>query len=414
VLSARWDKERTRSRLMRNLFIAAVLYGGLAFPFEAALLEKSLDAGLSIPLAIGLTAGLLLLLPIYLASQTVPMLSELTNDEGKAGKAAGKVLFYSTVGSVAGGIVTPVWLFPTIGVVRSGQAVCLLLAWVAGLIAMEHGAIKRLGFGATALIAVLLLPGWRASAGQLFAFDSAYQSMQIIEEGEGRKQRILLMGGSRSSGVYADNGETSFEYVLAAEKAMAEVKPATVLVVGAAGFTFPRDIARLDFVHQIDAVDVDPAVKTVAEQQFLKAPLPAKVRFLPLSARYAVRKLRHDIGRYDFTFVDAYFGKGIPDELLTVEFFDDVRKISAHTAINVVMDGEMESTFARNLLASFQQVYGAAWSKPVKSGDTELTNIMVTDWPAEGATRWSGLGAPYRDDRNSADRDHVKLVWSGE
>src|SRR3954470_21253055 len=50
VLSAKWDRAQTRSRLMRNLFLAAALYGGLAFPFEAILLEKFLDAGLSLPM----------------------------------------------------------------------------------------------------------------------------------------------------------------------------------------------------------------------------------------------------------------------------------------------------------------------------------------------------------------------------
>src|SRR5260370_27724171 len=74
-------------------------------------------------MAIGTTAPLLFLLPIYLASQTVPMLAELINVDGKAGKASGRVLFFSTVGSVAGGIVTPVWLFPYIGVARSTYVV---------------------------------------------------------------------------------------------------------------------------------------------------------------------------------------------------------------------------------------------------------------------------------------------------
>src|SRR5207237_2804662 len=120
-----------RARLSRNLFLAAALYGTIAFPWEAALLEKSLDAGAGLPIAIGVTASLLFLLPIYLASQTVPMLAELTNVDGKAGKASGKVLFYSTVGSVAGGIVTPVWLFPSIGVTRSSWVVCAMLAVVA-------------------------------------------------------------------------------------------------------------------------------------------------------------------------------------------------------------------------------------------------------------------------------------------
>jgi spermidine synthase len=173
----------------------------------------------------------------------------------------------------------------------------------------------------------------------------------------------------------------------------------------------PRDVARRAEVKRIDAVDVDPAVRDIAERYFLKQKLPDKVRFLPLSARYAVRKLHADGARYGFTFVDAYFGKGIPDELVTVEFFRDVRLVSEHTAANVVMDSEMESAFARNLLASFREAFGRVWVKKVKSGDDDLTNILVTDFPVEGAFAWNESGDPYRDDRNSADRDHVEMVW---
>jgi len=100
ALSARWDLSQTRAALARNLFAAAVLYGALAFPLEASLLEKFLDFGLALPLAIGAAAALLFLAPIYLASQTVPMLAELINTEGKAGKASGKVLFYSTLAAI--------------------------------------------------------------------------------------------------------------------------------------------------------------------------------------------------------------------------------------------------------------------------------------------------------------------------
>src|SRR5579883_908351 len=77
---------------------------GVAFPLEAKLLDRLLD-NLNLPLSIGLTAAFLFALPVYLASQTVPMLAELTSD-GKAGRASGKVLFFSTIGSVAGGVIT--------------------------------------------------------------------------------------------------------------------------------------------------------------------------------------------------------------------------------------------------------------------------------------------------------------------
>src|SRR5262249_20088580 len=150
--------------------------------------------------------------------------------------------------------------------------------------------------GATALAVIVAAHALGAPRSDLFSFDSAYQSIRIVEERteNGRMARALLMGGSRSSGIYADTGETSFEYVRAAEQALAEVGPETALVIGAAGFTFPRDVAADPHVQRIDAVDVDPAVRNIAVREFLRQSLPAKVRFLPLSARYAVRKLRKE------------------------------------------------------------------------------------------------------------------------
>src|SRR5579863_2735600 len=102
ALSASWNPQQIRRALSRNLLIAAALYGAVVFPLEAMALSKFLDWELPLPVAIGLAATILLLPPLYLASQTVPMLAELTNVDGHAGRASGRILFFSTLGSVAG------------------------------------------------------------------------------------------------------------------------------------------------------------------------------------------------------------------------------------------------------------------------------------------------------------------------
>ena len=413
TLSARRDPHRLLTALSRNLLVAAALYGVLAFPWEARLLEKTLDIGLAVPLAIGATACLLYLVPVYLASQTVPMLAELTNTEGKAGKASGRVLFFSTLGSVVGGIVTPVWLFPSLGVQRTTYVVCALLV-VAGVAALGR---SRIIAAATSAIVVLALLAAAhvllAPKEQGFAFDSAYQTFRIVEDenSQGRAERVLLLGGDRASGVYARNGETSFSYVREAEKALTETRAADILVIGAAGFTFPRDAARLAWVRRIDAVDVDPAVKWIAEREFLKQPLDPKVHFFALSARYALHRLRREGRRYGLTLVDAYYGKSIPPELLTQEFFADVAAISDHTVVNVIMDADLESNFAHSLLASFRGAFPKVWVKPLVVEDQDLNNVLVSDWQEEGSEAWNSQGRAYRDDLSSADRDWVRLAW---
>ena len=413
-LSSRWDAAQTRRALTRNLLLAGAVYAAVSFPFEARLLDAVLGWEIGLGPGIGIMAVLLFVPPVYLASQTVPMLAELINSEGKAGKASGKVLFFSTVGSVAGGILTPVWLFPWLGVRVSTYIVCALLAAAAGI--MAFGRVKpaaMLGVAAAVAAAVWMAGIAAAPEAVRYAFDSAHQSIRVTEEkaDDGRMERVLSMNGGRASGVYVDGGETSFNYVREAGQALRAAGSARVLVIGAAGFTFPRDAARLPFVEQVDAVDVDPVVLDVAERHFLLAPVPAKVRFLPLSARYALRQCRREGRRYGFAFVDAYAGKGIPDELLTVEFFSDVAKVSEIVAANVILDRGVASDFARNVLASFRQAFGAVFIKDVRPGDDDLTNIMVTNRPFAGTRPWQGAGTVYTDDRNTADRDHVELVW---
>lgn len=408
ALSARWDAGQTRRALARNLLIAAVLYGGVAFPWEATLIERLLDVGAPLPLAIGGAAVLLLLLPVYLASQTVPMLAEITDVDGHAGRASGKVLFFSTLGSVAGGVITPVWLFPAIGVAFTGYIVCAVLAIAALVIAW--GNIRRtLAATAAALFIAAAISRSYTAPADLFHFDSPYQTIRVTESG---KERVLTMGGSRSSGVDAITGATSFAYARAADKLIEDSHATSVLVIGAAGFTVPRDVAALTGVERIDAVDIDPAVRSIAERYFLRAPLSPKIRFLPLSARYAVRKLQRDGERYGIAFLDAYFARGIPEELVTAGFFQDVRQIAGRVAANVIMDADMDTAFAHNVLATFREAFGSAWIRDVNPGDDAyLANMMVTNWPAPGTERWTGTGIVYRDDKSSADRDHVQMMW---
>jgi spermidine synthase len=418
ALSAKWDRARTRKALAGNLLLATALYGVVAFPFEARLLDWLLNT-LSLPQAIGLTAILLFLAPIYFASQTVPMLAELTSGEdGKAGRASGKVLFFSTLGSVAGGVLTPVYLFPALGVARSSYLVCAVLALAGCIMLSDRQAQLRAAIaGSAAVLAAVLVQAATSPAGDLFSFDSAYQTIRIVDEkaADNRTERLMLVGGGRASGIYADTGETSFAYTLVGERMLRDSGAKRVLVLGAAGFTFPRDAAKLPRVEQVDAVDVDPSVREIAERHFLRERLPATVRFLPWSARFAVRRLGKMERRYGFTFVDTYFGKGIPEELVTAEFFRDVRAISDRTVVNAQMDRAVESAFARNLLASFREAFGAVWLVDAKPDeDSETTNMLVLSWPAQGSKPWDGVGQPYRDDRNKADRDRVAMVWGDD
>lgn len=406
ALSARWDRPRMARRLGLNLALAAALYAFVAFPLEPAALSWLLSVGGPLPLAVG-GAALLLFFPVYLASQSVPLLAEMTNRDGKAGAASGKVLFYSTLGSVVGGVATPVFLFPTLGVLRSALLTCGLLALAAALAAFRDA--RRTSLVALALAITLggaaLAP---ADPSLPFSFDSAYQNFRVaFFDKDGRQEKVLLLNGGHASGIWADTGESSFGYVRGAVETLSGTKAQDVLVIGSAGFTFPRDAAAMPWVKTVDAVDVDPAVKLIAEKEFLGVPLDKKIRFVPQSARYAVRHT--DEKNYGFTLLDAYQGQGVPDELVTREFFRDVAAVSQKTVANAILDRALASDFSRNLLATFRDGFGGVWTRDANPSGGRLTNVLVASWPAPGFKIWTGAGTVWTDDRNSADNDRTAM-----
>ena len=60
-----------------------------------------------------LTSFVLFFVPVFIASQSIPLLTELLDDDSK-GAAAGKMLFASTVGSFLGSVGTSMVLFQTL------------------------------------------------------------------------------------------------------------------------------------------------------------------------------------------------------------------------------------------------------------------------------------------------------------
>ena len=93
-----------------------------------------------------------------------------------------------------------------------------------------------------------------------------------------------------------------------------------------------------------------------------------------------------------------------------------MRAVSARTVANVILDRDAESDFARNVLATFRgrDFVGRVWIKDVDPGDIDPTNFLITDWPIPGSAEWTGSGRVYLDDRNTADRDHTRMIWSDE
>lgn len=130
VFASKNNPEIIKRKIYINLLIASIFYTFVSFPFENLFLSYllSLNIGYFLPIFIGVSV--LFILPVFLASQTIPLLSELIDDDKKA-VIIGKLLFFSTVGSFLGSVVTSLIFFSYIGVEKAIVVNGIILAILA-------------------------------------------------------------------------------------------------------------------------------------------------------------------------------------------------------------------------------------------------------------------------------------------
>lgn len=343
-LGGRFSLRRGKEALSYSL-LAAPLWAGFSIVAAAAVYPMVFPFLATINLIVASFLGgiILLALPLVVLSAMNPLLIALARDlnpEGDAG--AGRVFFISTVGSVAGVVLTAFLMIPHLTNFRALLWMSLGLGLVvAGMSLAQEipGNRKKMLLGGCALIVILsvvLLAGQRAyfkmlagmsEIGQNFEvlaeYTSVFGNIKILEvrpEGEGRKPaRAYLQDGIIQNMITAEGvilDHTGFMMRLVEAYA-----PDTrnSLVLGVAAGMIPRALHRRG--GKVTAVEINPNSLTAATEFFDFDPKGIEVHVE--DARTFVR--RHQVPAYDLVITDLFHGDCTPDYLLTVEFFREVK-----------------------------------------------------------------------------------------
>ena len=102
--------------------------------------------------------------------------------------------------------------------------------------------------------------------------------------------------------------------------------PSNILVVGLGGGTLPTALSELYPQAEIDSIEIDPAVVSVAEEYFGYQPSGTQ-RIHTQDARIWVRRANLKKRRFDIIILDAFNGEYIPEHLMTAEFFTQLREM---------------------------------------------------------------------------------------
>lgn len=441
-----------RQRLTRNLLLAALILSfGLSHPYLVAFFGILDGVGLTHRLVqTALHACLFLVYPVYLLGQTVPLVAHCSTGASLP-RSTGLMLFFSTFGSFLGSVVSTLVLMSFWGVHMTVAFTLGLLVLLAGLIgrrtwvrakqalpekasfrhrvwrfARAKRELRPKGAGTRAKQGFAHpkeVPGGRpdklaVAAGALGLYIFAVNAPPVMQAygivGDGlhsqirvladpaENSRLLVINNSPSSKLAAEPGRR-FAYVEFIERevlgALDPARPHRVLVIGAGGFT----IGLEDDVNAYTYVDIDPALRGVSEEHFLRRPLGANKLFVAESARAFLRRAGEP---YDVVVLDAFTNRlNMPPDLITREAFAAVRRAVApggRVVVNVIASPDFEDRFSRSIDATIRAVFPFADRHVLNR--TRADGVANVLYLARG--RGDGAHDVYTDDRNRSFLDH--------
>ncbi|MDP3540407.1 MAG: fused MFS/spermidine synthase [Azonexus sp.] len=376
----------------RNFLIAAALAGiGLAGVSVDWMFAHLQPAAMAYLVFIG---GVLCPLA-WLLGQTVPILTNLMKAE-TTGEASGMALYWSTLGSFLGSLSLSLLVMQWLGV--SAAVFACALGLVIGTLLLTRRDVKMALFSlSTAAVAAGFNLQHEVTA------DTAYAEYIIGDVDLPGQNNPRAFWVNKSTASLLDDSEPPnyTRYIKHLRQILLDdlgFKNKDILVLGAGGFT----LSHREPLNRYTYVDIDPAIRDIAEKHFLRE--PARGEFIADDARRFVATSER---RFDAVVVDVYSSHtSIPSHLVTREFWAGTRRVLKPDGVllaNLILDGKLETPYARNLLATIDSVFGRC-AVDVLHKAKALANVEITCF----ASSRPGETGIYIDEKNRADLDRAR------
>lgn len=332
------DRSPNRAMLYRIILWGAFLSALIPLVAQPILITaRQAFANLEAGLTLGSFVSVLLLfsVPITLLGTVSPFAIRLAvNDVDSAGRVSGQIYAISTIGSIIGTFLPVLLLIPELGTIRTFLFFSGLLYIVALLGAVRENGVRALiNLWMPVVVLVLsflaLSQSYAPLEGQtlLYEDESAYNYIQVQEDEGGNRYLYLNEGQGVHSQWHPDNiyYRRTWDFFLSAPYFNANFSPddmESMLVVGLAAGTIPRQHIAVYGDIPIDGIEIDPAIIQAGEQffQMNETHMPSLTTYAE-DGRYVLNQLDR---QYTVIGVDAYRPPYIPWHLTTIEFFQEV------------------------------------------------------------------------------------------
>ena len=179
---------------------------------------------------------------------------------------------------------------------------------------------------------------------------SLYRNIFVTQDGD---ERCMLFRyprpfGRESCKLLKEPQKLIFDYTqMMLSGLYLNASPKKVLIIGEGGGTIPTALQEMLPDAQIDLVELDKSVDTVARQYFDFKP-NAKMRVFIEDGRVFVKRMIPQKPNYDMVLLDAFDADYIPEHMLTREFLQEVKSIMTPNGVIVA------NTFSDSALYDYE------------------------------------------------------------
>lgn len=357
------DRSPKLSRLYICIALAAVYLA-----FTILIVEEVAYSFLKMNLAMGalFSSAVLFFVPLTLLAAVGPFLIRvLAISFNTIGKQIGRLSAISTLGSVLGTILIGYVLIPFMPnsvTMYVTAGVLLLLAGVYFAIWNRRDLlmIAFIAFVALALgglgVRRDLTKKW-ARATELYRENSDFGMLHVIEMSNGRLRYFLNDFLVQNTYDVQEKQSTSlFTYMLRYLATGYTTNLQNVLCIGLGVGIVPTELTQKGV--QVDVVEINPAVVTVAERFFNFE--PSKSQITIGDGRYFVNQTTN---LYDAVVLDAFLGDSSPSHLMSREAFANMKRILRPGGVLVINSfGDLEpgkNFFAASLYKTLKEVFAS-------------------------------------------------------
>ncbi|MBS1792516.1 MAG: fused MFS/spermidine synthase [Acidobacteria bacterium] len=390
-----WLGGKTADRQPKLKILASVIFlagGALATTilFKDVVLALIAESPLILELK-SLLAALLLFAPAsvllgFVTPYAVRLKMRALEDSGKT---VGRLYALSTVGSILGTFLAGFLLIPFVGSTKTLYLIgfCLIgLSVLLAPFALTKTNLSILIIFVLGILTTELQNYYLLKTSDLHDIDTEYNRVRVFtmtDETSGRRLRAMAIDPYFvQSKMFLDSDELASEYAKYYHL-VRHFKPdfERVLLIGGAGYSFPKDYLKTYPGKRIDVVEIDPQMTAIARQYFRLTDSPDLTVFHEDGRVFLNRA---PAGQYDAVLMDA-FGSlfSVPFQLTTIEAVREIdRTLKPGGVVIFNVGGAITgkaSGFVNAEIAAYRTVFPEVRLFKVRPerADGEVQNLII-------------------------------------